>query len=38
LATEDEIAERVGNARCAKAAAHEYDLVCANHDGAGDGA
>lgn len=38
LNTEEEIAERVGNARHAKAAAHEYDLVCANHDGAGDAA
>lgn len=35
LNTEEEIAERVGNARHARAAAQEYDLVCANHDGVG---
>lgn len=34
--SEEEIAERVGNARHAKAAAHDYDLICANHDGAGE--
>ena len=38
LNTEEEIAERVGNARHAKATAHEYDLICANHDGAGEAA
>lgn len=34
--TEPEIIERVNNARQAKAAAHEYDLICTNHDGAGE--
>ena len=38
LNTEEEIAERVGNARHANATAHEYDLICANHDGAGEAA
>lgn len=38
LNTEEEIAERVGNARHAKATAHDYDLICANHDGEGDAA
>jgi guanylate kinase len=35
LNTEEEIEERIGNARHAKAAADEYDFVCANHDGGG---
>ena len=36
LNTELEIIERVNNARQAKAAAHEYDLNCTNHDDAGE--
>ena len=36
LNTEQEISERVNNARQAKAAAREYDLICTNHDGAGE--